>query len=124
MKKNIFSLVLPGIFLCIASNASASTVSVQHSMEKMSTSYRSMMKDNNLNAFKKDLSAFKQSAQTAQKTSLNDSGKAVFDEGMKKLLNEVDTIEQHAQTQNLSDVKAEAKKLRNIMEQYHSKLGV
>lgn len=124
MKKNVLPLLLSSLFICIASNAVASTVSVQKSMEKMSVSYRSMMKDNDLNAFKKDLSVFKLSAQTAQKTSLNDSGKVTFDEGMKKLLNEVALIEQKAQTQNISEVKTEARKLRNIMEQYHSKLGV
>ncbi|OAT75032.1 hypothetical protein A9B99_17815 [Mangrovibacter phragmitis] len=124
MKKSVLPLLLSGFFMCVAGNATASTVSVQKSMEKMSISYRSMMKDNDINAFKKDLSAFKLSAQAAQKTSLNDSGKVTFDEGMKKLLNEVTLIEQKAQTQSISEVKTEARKLRSIMEQYHSKLGV
>jgi soluble cytochrome b562 len=43
---------------------------------------------------------------------------------MKQLLDQVNIVETTAEQKGLAPAQQEAKKLRNIMEQFHSKLGV
>ncbi|WP_139109785.1 cytochrome b562 [Kosakonia oryziphila] len=116
-------IALSSVFF-VSGNAMANSPTVKDSMKLMSKSYRAVMKDKNIDSFKKDLSSFKQSAQEAQRTSVTGNDKATFDSGMKQLLDEVNVVEATAEQKGLAPAQQEAKKLRDIMAQFHTKLGV
>ena len=124
MKKIIPVLVALSSVLFVSVNAMANSPTVKDSMKLMSKSYRAVMNDKNIDSFKKDLSSFKMSVQEAQRTSLPGADKTTFDSGMKQLLDQVNIVETTAEQKGLAPAQQEAKKLRNIMEQFHSKLGV
>jgi soluble cytochrome b562 len=124
MKKTSLVLVMLSSLLCISNNVLARTGTVKDSMKVMSHSYRAVMQDNDLASFKKDLSVFKNAALSAQKTSLSGADKAVFDAGLKQVVDEVGVIETMADKKGLAPAKLEAKKLLDMMNEYHGKLGV
>lgn len=124
MKRTGLVLVMLSSLLCVSNNVLAKTETVKDSMSVMSHSYRAVLKDNDLGSFKKDLSVFKNAALSAQKTSLRGADKTVFDTGLKQLISEVTVIETVADQKGLIPAKQETKKLLDIMNEYHGKLGV
>lgn len=124
MKITVTVLIALSSVLFVSENAMANSPTVNDSMKLMSKSYRAALNDTTIDSFKKDLSSFKQSAQEAQRTSITGSDKATFDSGMKQLLDEVSVVETVAEQKGLAPAQLEAKKLRNIMGQFHTKLGV
>lgn len=124
MKITVTVLIALSSVLFVSGNAMANSPTVNDSMKLMSKSYRAALNDTTIDSFKKDLSSFKQSAQEAQRTSITGSDKATFDSGMKQLLDEVSVVETVAEQKGLAPAQLEAKKLRNIMGQFHTKLGV
>lgn len=124
VKITVTVLIALSSVLFVSGNAMANSPTVNDSMKLMSKSYRAALNDTTIDSFKKDLSSFKQSAQEAQRTSITGSDKATFDSGMKQLLDEVSVVETVAEQKGLAPAQLEAKKLRNIMGQFHTKLGV
>ena len=124
MKITVSVLIALSSVFFVNGNAMANSPTVKDSMKLMSKSYRAVLNDTNIDSFKKDLSSFKQSAQDAQRTSIAGNDKATFDSGMKQLLDEVNVVEATVAQKGLAPAQQEAKKLRNIMGQFHTKLGV
>lgn len=124
VKITVTVLIALSSVLFVSGNAMANSPTVNDSMKLMSKSYRAALNDTTIDSFKKDLSSFKQSAQEAQRTSITGSDKATFDSGMKQLLDEVSVVETVVEQKGLAPAQLEAKKLRNIMGQFHTKLGV
>ncbi len=108
------------------------TVDVEDAMKDMSKSYRLVMNDSDAASLKKDLATFRAAAIEAQsgipgkmkKQSADSSERKSFVEGMQKLIDQVDVASKLADEGKVAEAKAEATKLKELMKEYHSRLGV
>lgn len=97
---------------------------VEDSMKAMSKSYRQVMKDEDAASMKKDLTTFRDAALSAQSGKVSEKRKAGFEEGMKELIEQVDATMKLVDEGKVPEAKQEAAKLKEIMKEYHGKLGV
>lgn len=125
MKK--IAVLLSGLLLSstfISTSVFAKDVDVGEAMKVMSKSYRLVMKDTDLASFKKDLASFRAAAVEAQSGKIEDAKMGDFAAGMKALIDETDVVSKLANDGKLDAAKSEAAKLRDLMKNYHHKLGV
>ena len=123
MKKGIAllsSLILAGSLI----TAFTASADIGDSMKAMSKSYRAVMKDQDAASFKKDLTAFRAAAVEAQGGQIGGDKATQFAEGMKELIDQVDVSMKLVDEGKVADVKKEAAKLKDLMKEYHGKLGV
>ena len=107
-------------------------VDVEDAMKDMSKSYRLVMKDTDAASLKKDLSTLRAAAVTAQSgvpgnikdKSEGSAERKTFAEGMQELIDQIDVASKLADEGKVPEAKAEAAKLKDLMKEYHSKLGV
>lgn len=132
MKKStsILATVLLSSAVLIAPAFAA--VDVEDAMKDMSKSYRLVMKDTDAASLKKDLSTLRAAAVTAQSgipgnikdKSEGSAERKTFAEGMQELIDQIDVASKLADEGKVPEAKAEAAKLKDLMKEYHSKLGV
>lgn len=108
----------------IASSAFAGGPDVEDAMKAMNKSYRQVMKDEDAASLKTDLTALRSAAVEAQAGVPGKRDKAVFAEGMKELIDQIDVSLKLVDEGKVPEAKAEAGKLKDIMKEYHGKLGV
>ena len=107
-------------------------VDVEDAMKEMGKSYRLIMQDNDAASLQKDLTTLRAAAAQAQsavpgnmkKKSADSADRKTFAEGMQELIDQVDAASKLANEGKIPEAKAEAAKLKDIMKEYHSKLGV
>lgn len=107
-------------------------VDVEDAMKEMGKSYRLIMQDNDAASLQKDLTTLRAAAAQAQsavpgnmkKQSADSADRKTFAEGMQELIDQVDAASKLANEGKIPEAKAEAAKLKDIMKEYHSKLGV
>lgn len=132
MKKSVtlFSSVLLSSAVLLAPAFAA--VDVGDAMKDMGKSYRLVMKDTDAASLKKDLATLRAAAVEAQsgipgnmqKESADSAKRKGFAVGMKAFIDQVDVASKLADEGKLSEAKAEAAKLKDLMKEYHAKLGV
>lgn len=107
-------------------------VDVEDAMKDMSKSYRLIMKDSDAASLKKNLTTFRAAAVEAQsgipgkmkKQPADSAERKTYAEGIQKLINQVDVASKLADEGKVPEAKAEAAKLKDLMKEYHSRLGV
>ncbi len=107
-------------------------VDVEDAMKDMSKSYRLLMNADDAASLKKDLATFRAAAVEAQsgipdkmkKQPADSTERKIYAEGIQKLINQVDVVSKLADEGKVPEAKAEAAKLKELMKEYHSKLGV
>jgi Soluble cytochrome b562 len=107
-------------------------VDVEDAMKDMSKSYRLVMKDSDAASLKKDLTTLRAAAVEAQsgvpgnmkKQAPDSADRQTFAEGMKELIAQIDVAIKLTDEGKVPEAKAEAAKLKDLMNEYHSKLGV
>ncbi len=97
---------------------------VEHAMKAMGKSYHQVMKDEDAASLKTDLTALRDAAATAQSGHVSKKNEATFQEGMKELIEKIDATIKLVDDGKIPEAKQEAAKLKDIMEEYHGKLGV
>ena len=107
-------------------------VDVEDAMKEMGKSYRLVMQDNDAASLQKDLATLRAAATNAQsaipgnmkKQAADSADRKTFAEGMQKLIDQIDAASKLANEGKIPEAKAEATKLKDMMKEYHSKLGV
>ena len=107
-------------------------VDVEDAMKDMSKSYRLVMKDADAASLKKDLTTLRAAAVEAQsgvpgnmkKQAPDSTDRKTFTEAMKKLISQIDVAIKFTVERKVPEAKAEAAKLKDLMNEYHAKLGV
>ena len=107
-------------------------VDVEDAMKEMGKSYRLVMQDNDAASLQKDLATLRAAATNAQsaipgnmkKQPADSADRKTFAEGMQKLIDQIDAASKLANEGKIPEAKAEATKLKDMMKEYHSKLGV
>jgi soluble cytochrome b562 len=107
-------------------------VDVGDAMKDMGKNYRLVMKDTDAASLKKDLTALRTAAVEAQsgipgnmqKEAADGVKRTTFAAGMKIFIVQVDVATKLADEGKVPEAKAEAAKLKDLMKEYHSKLGV
>jgi len=97
---------------------------VEDSMKAMSKSYRHLMEDGDAASLKKDLTTLRAAAVEAQSGVPGKRDKAMFAEGIKELIDQIDVTIKLVDGGKVPEAKAEIAKLKEIMKEYHGKLGV
>jgi soluble cytochrome b562 len=107
-------------------------IDVGDAMKEMGKNYRLVMKDTDATSLKQDLASLRAAAVKAQsgvpgnmrKESADSANRKTFAAGMKEFINQVDVASKLADEGKVPEAKAEATKLKDMMKEYHSKLGV
>lgn|GEM_PF-1003734 len=105
---------------------------VGEAMKEMGKSFRMVMKDTDAASLKNDLATLRAAAVKAQsgvpggmaKQPADSEARKTFSAGMKAFIDEVDVVSKLADEGKVPEAKAEAAKLKDLMKEYHSKLGV
>lgn len=107
-------------------------VDVGDVMKEMGKNYRLVMKDTDAASLKKDLASLRAAAVKAQsgvpgnmkKDAADSANRKTFTAGMTEFINQVDVASKLADEGKVPEAKAEAAKLKDLMKEYHGKLGV
>lgn len=107
-------------------------VDVEDAMKEMGKSYRLVMQDNDAASLQKDLATLRAAATNAQsavpgnmkKQAADSADRKTFAKGMQGLIDQIDAASKLANEGKIPEAKAEATKLKDMMKEYHSKLGV
>ncbi|WP_316673296.1 cytochrome b562 [uncultured Tolumonas sp.] len=107
-------------------------IDVGDAMKEMGKSYRLVMKDTDAASLKKDLASLRAAAVKAQsgvpgnmkKDAADSANRKTFTAGMTEFINQVDVASKLADEGKVPEAKAEAAKLKDLMKEYHGKLGV
>ena len=107
-------------------------VDVGDAMKEMGKSYRLVMKDTDAASLKQDLASLRAAAVKAQsgvpgnmkKDAADSANRKTFTAGMTEFINQVDVASKLADEGKVPEAKAEAAKLKDLMKEYHGKLGV
>ncbi len=107
-------------------------VDVGDAMKEMGKNYRLVMKDTDAASLKKDLASLRTAAVKAQsgvpgnmkKDAADSANRKTFTAGMTEFINQVDVASKLADEGKVPEAKAEAAKLKDLMKEYHGKLGV
>jgi soluble cytochrome b562 len=107
-------------------------IDVGDAMKEMGKNYRLVMKDTDATSLKQDLASLRAAAVKAQsgvpgnmrKESADSANRKTFAAGMKEFINQVDVASKLADEGKVPEAKAEAAKLKDLMKEYHGKLGV
>lgn len=107
-------------------------VDVGDAMKEMGKNYRLVMKDTDAASLKKDLASLRAAAVKAQsgvpgnmkKDAADSANRKTFTAGMTEFINQVDVASKLADEGKVPEAKAEAAKLKDLMKEYHGKLGV
>ena len=107
-------------------------VDVGDAMKEMGKSYRLVMKDTDAASLKQDLASLRAAAVKAQsgvpgsmkKDAADSANRKTFSTGMKEFIDQVDVASKLADEGKVPEAKAEAAKLKDLMKEYHGKLGV
>ena len=107
-------------------------VDVEDAMKEMGKSYRLVMQDTDAASLQKDLATLRAAAAQAQsavpdrmkKQAADSADRKTFATGIQELIDQIDVASKLANEGKVPEAKAEAAKLKDIMEEYHSKLGV
>ena len=107
-------------------------VDVGDAMKEMGKNYRLVMKDTDATSLKQDLASLRAAAVKAQsgvpgnmqKDAADSANHKTFAAGMKEFINQVDVASKLADEGKVPEAKAEAAKLKDLMKEYHGKLGV
>lgn len=132
MKKCVTLLTSVLISSAIFAAPVFAAVDVGDAMKDMGKSYRLVMKDTDAASLKKDLATLRAAAVEAQsgipgnmqKESADSANRKGFAVGMKAFIDQVDVASKLADEGKVPEAKAEAAKLKDLMKEYHSKLGV
>ncbi|EEF4509058.1 hypothetical protein FWL67_19150 [Salmonella enterica] len=120
--------VMKTIALCatllFTGNALAGGEAIEHAMKQMNKSYRAALKENDLNAFRRDIQTLKTTAESILNRSPEGYDQEIYAAGMSLLIDEVTAVESAAENEGLEAGKKAAQKLGSLMRKYHSKLGV
>jgi soluble cytochrome b562 len=125
--------LLSSVLLSTALMAPAfAAVDVGDAMKDMGKNYRLVMKDTDAASLKKDLTALRAAAVEAQsgipgnmqKEAADSVKRTSFAAGMKEFIDQVDVATKLADEGKVPEAKAAAAKLKDLMKEYHSKLGV
>ncbi len=107
-------------------------VDVEDAMKEMGKSYRLVMQDTDAASLQKDLATLRAAAAQAQsavpdrmkKQAADSADRKTFTTGIQELIDQIDVASKLVNEGKVPEAKAEAAKLKDIMEEYHSKLGV
>ncbi len=107
-------------------------VDVGDAMKEMGKNYRLVMKDTDAASLKQDLASLRAAAVKAQsgvpgsmkKDAADSANRKTFSTGMKEFIDQVDVASKLADQGKVPEAKAEAAKLKDLMKEYHGKLGV
>lgn len=107
-------------------------VDVGDAMKEMGKNYRLVMKDTDAASLKQDLASLRAAAVKAQsgvpgnmkKDAADSANRKTFTAGMKEFIDQVDVASKLADEGKVPEAKAEAAKLKDLMKEYHGKLGV
>jgi len=107
-------------------------IDVGDAMKEMGKNYRLVMKDTDATSLKQDLASLRAAAVKAQsgvpgnmqKDAADSANRKTFAAGMKEFINQVDVASKLADEGKVPEAKAEAAKLKDLMKEYHGKLGV
>lgn len=107
-------------------------VDVGDAMKEMGKNYRLVMKDTDAASLKQDLASLRTAAVKAQsgvpgsmkKDTADSANRKTFSAGMKEFIDQVDVASKLADEGKVPEAKAEAAKLKDLMKEYHGKLGV
>ena len=111
---------------------SFAAVDVGDAMKEMGKNYRLVMKDTEAASLKQDLASLRAAAVKAQsgvpgnmqKDAEDSANRKTFTAGMKEFIDQVDVASKLADEGKVPEAKAEAAKLKDLMKEYHGKLGV
>ncbi|MDD2342881.1 MAG: cytochrome b562 [Tolumonas sp.] len=107
-------------------------VDVGDAMKEMGKNYRLVMKDTDAASLKQDLASLRAAAVKAQsgvpsnmqKDAADSANRKTFTAGMKEFIDQVDVASKLADEGKVPEAKAKAAKLKDLMKEYHGKLGV
>ena len=107
-------------------------IDVGDAMKEMGKNYRLVMKDTDATSLKQDLASLRAAAVKAQsgvpgnmqKDAADSANRKTFAAGMIEFINQVDVASKLADEGKVPEAKAEAAKLKDLMKEYHGKLGV
>lgn len=132
MKMNKTSTALMFLLATAFAGSAFAAADVGQSMKEMGKYYRMVMKDSDAATMQKDLGMLKAAATEAasgvpdnmKNEAADSANRKAFTEGMKEFIAQVDVVDKLAKSGNVEQAKTEAAKLKDLMKEYHHKLGV
>ena len=116
--------VIGVLSLCLLAVAGCSESELHSSMEEMGGAYKAMKESQSAEAMKAQLDIFKAQLAIAQKQPVNPEDQNTFDEGLKKVEEQVGQLELALETGSLEVANTILAQLREINKEYHDKMGV
>ena len=117
--KNWFFIITTSFVLIACSKSE-----LHESMEDMGDSFKAMRKLDSVEEIKAELDKFSANLDIASQQMVEPDDQSTFDEGMKKLQEEMNTLYAALEADDLDAAKQSLKVLHDIHEDYHEKLEV
>ena len=97
---------------------------IHEGMESMGKSFKALRQAETLADKQQLIAEFEQHVLMVQKQQVKPEDQATFDEGIDKLLSEVQAVKAALEQGNIENIKPQLKALHDLEEEYHELLGV